>query len=124
MKDEVLTPRVNPGMKQRCQPARLRIDTGNIGSLVSIAVYAGEGQIFRNVPTSMLLRNHMIDLKRRGMSGRRQQAVLTSASRTFPNALDHTGNHLLQTWRGAVETIRKARRAWDCIIARRLLTWM
>lgn len=59
---KVLTPTVLPRMKQSDQRAAFRIKSTQVGTLVRIAVVAGESEVFAVVPSAMLSSNDVLEV--------------------------------------------------------------
>lgn len=60
---EVIGPDVAPGMKQANDIARLRVNTGQIGALVQVALRASQGEVIGIVGATMLARDDVLDVK-------------------------------------------------------------
>jgi len=60
----MLRPKIRPGMKQTDELSGVRIETGDVGAFVPVAVRASEREIVGNGLASMLLRGDVVDLKR------------------------------------------------------------
>jgi hypothetical protein len=84
---EVVIPAVSSGMEQWGDFAGLRIDAGQVGTFVQIAIDAGKGEIFKIVGASMNPGSDMFDMEgsQRGID-LIQQAILAAIFGTFPDA--------------------------------------
>src|SRR5712692_6666480 len=94
---EVSIPLVCPRMEEANKLARIRICSGDVRTLVAIAMQAGEGEVFKNSQPSMLTCNDVIDVKGQRINGRRKVAILTSVLGTKPDLPDNIPVHEL--WR-------------------------
>jgi hypothetical protein len=63
----MIIPIVSPRIKKSDHLAGFSIDACDVGSLIPIAVQAGQGEIARNVLTSVLPGDDVINLKGRWM---------------------------------------------------------
>ncbi len=83
---EVRHPYLTTRVEKLCHLARDRINAGQVGALVQIAIDAGESQILSLVTAAVLPWNHVLDLQ----SGERRmlllkEAVLTSVASSLSN---------------------------------------
>ena len=106
-------------MEQANQFAQLRIEPRDVGTLESIAVQAGEREIFDRGRPAVLAGNNVIDLERNPVPRVRNAAELAAIPRPFPDFLDEERVHEI---RGAAPSDLRKRRARDCRIESRLPT--
>jgi hypothetical protein len=90
---KVLAPDVRSRVKQTHDFAAHWIAASDIWPLVPIAVEAGQGQIINLSCTVMLSCNDMIDLKRKTVVRKRNQAVFAPLSGSLPNFLNQPRVH-------------------------------
>jgi hypothetical protein len=83
---KVTAPQVGARMKQPRQGSCVRIDSGDVGTFVSVAVNTGQRQIVKVVATAMLSRNDVIDLEWGRMQRGGQETILASPRRPFSDA--------------------------------------
>ena len=93
---EVVCPVVAPRMEQFRHLLGLRVDACQVRSLMQVAVYAGQSQVFEIVRAAVNLGNDVLDVKRRQ---RRvisvQHAILTTMASALPDAGSRPWAHRL-----------------------------
>ena len=82
---EVSIPLVRPRMEESNQLARVRICSGDVRTLMRIAVKAGEGEVFQDSQPSVLACNDVIGGKGQRIDVSRKVAILTSILGAAPD---------------------------------------
>ena len=77
-------PIVLPRIEQRDDRAGLRINAGNVRTLVSIAVNTAKGEVVRDRKAAVFPREYVIDLKGFRNGGFAEQAVLAPSAGAPP----------------------------------------
>lgn len=91
---EMFTPVVSPRIEQPDDFASHRVDAGQVGAFVAIAVDAAQGEVFALRRPAVLLRDHMINLKVESRESFRKVAVLTAERSSLPNEFNELSLHL------------------------------
>src|ERR1039457_4235755 len=108
-------PLVRPWMEESNQLAGLRICSGDVRTLVPIAVKAGESEGFKNSQPSVLACDDVIDVKGQRIDGSGKVAILASVLGTTPDVPGQIPVH--ERWRSSTGVLLRASRAFDCITA-------
>jgi hypothetical protein len=74
---EVIGPDVTPGVEQANNIACLRINSGQIGALVQVALRASQGEVIGIIGATMLARDDVLDVETQFGKHLRQPAILT-----------------------------------------------
>ena len=82
---EVLMPLVRPRMEEPHYFARVGIGSGNVRTLVPVAVKTGKGEILEDRLPAMLARNDVIDMKGQRIDRSREPAILAPVLRALPD---------------------------------------
>jgi hypothetical protein len=114
---------VGPPVEARVEQAnhrqRIGIDSGDVRPFVAIAVDSGKSQVVGMFRAAVPFGDDVVDLEWKELSCCGEPAVFTTPGGSFANRLDDVRVHV-----GEVPDSTKARRAFDCMIARRLPTWI
>ncbi len=89
---EMLTPNVLTRMKKRRQFVRFRIESGDVRSLVRIAVGAGQAEIGGRSQSVVFLRANMVHLMRQNRTRLRKLTVLASSLGSLLNLVPMFGH--------------------------------
>ena len=81
------------GMEQPGQLSRLRIDPGDVGPFMPIAVQARKSQIIEAVRPAVLFGDDVVDLEGRRMQRGRRRQYSRTPSRPFPETPNCVGVH-------------------------------
>jgi hypothetical protein len=90
---EVCIPPVRTRMEESNQLARIRICSGDVRTLVAIAVQAGEGEVFKIRQPSVLACNDVVDVKGQRINRSGKVAIFTSVLGATPDLPDHIPVH-------------------------------
>lgn len=114
---------VGPPVAARVEEANdglgLRIDSGDVWPFMAIAVDAGKGQVVEMFCAAVLFGDDMVNLEGEKLRRCGEPAVFTTSGGSFANRPNGLRVHA-----GEVPDSTNARRAFDCMIARRLPTWI
>ena len=93
--NEVLNPRIAPGVKQGDNISGQRVDPSQVWPLAQIAAVAGQGEVSGIVGPAMLLRDDMLDVVTQFRVLLLEQTVLAAVVGTPPNKLPRRNVHVL-----------------------------
>jgi hypothetical protein len=100
---EMIAPNIASGIEEPGQGSRLCIDSGDVGSFVSIAVETTEGQIPFNRFATVLACDDVVDVKRLVVKRRCDVAIFAAISGSISNLLFEQLVHESSCWLMALE---------------------
>ncbi len=116
LKSKMIRPGFCPWIEKECPSTGLWVNPRDIGALVVIAFEAGKSQIVERGRPVHFFRNDMVDLECRRIKFLRHTTIFAAVGGPVSNKAAQFRRHAHQT------VFRKATRALDCRIPRRLLT--